>query len=157
MRLIFTVKKEDLRFKARLIIGSHVVDASMHNSYASTVNPLSIRLLLTIAKANNLDVVTADIGNAFVHADSKEMVYSRAGPEIGQREGCIVIVMKALYGLVTSPRQWQNECLADTLRSLGFIPTRADPDLWYKRSTHYNGNDYIGTHIDDLIIAAKRP
>ncbi|MGH7955291.1 MAG: hypothetical protein ACREOZ_04955 [Gloeomargaritales cyanobacterium] len=73
MRLIFTIKKEDLRFKARLVIGGHVVDASMHNSYASTVNPLSIRLLLTIAKANNLDIVTADIGNAFVHADSKEM------------------------------------------------------------------------------------
>ncbi|MGH7955315.1 MAG: reverse transcriptase domain-containing protein, partial [Gloeomargaritales cyanobacterium] len=155
LRLIFTIKKEDLRHKARLVIGGHVIDATMYNSYASIVQAMSLRLLLTVAADNELDIVTGDIGNAFVHADCREKVYSRAGPEFGQREGCIIIIMKALYGLVTSPRQW-HEFLADTLRGMGFLPTRADPDLWYKRSPDYNGYDYIGTHIDDLIIAAKR-
>ncbi|MGH7955023.1 MAG: reverse transcriptase domain-containing protein [Gloeomargaritales cyanobacterium] len=156
LRLIFTIKKEDLRHKARLVIGGHVVDASMYNSYASTVQALSLRLLLTVAAANDLDIATGDIGNAFLHADCKEKVYSRAGPEFGPREGCILIMLRALYGLVTSSRQW-HEFLADSLRAMGFKPTRADPDIWYIRSPHYAGYDYMGTHIDDLIVAAKRP
>ncbi|MGH3054901.1 MAG: reverse transcriptase domain-containing protein, partial [Gaiellaceae bacterium] len=156
LRLIFTIKKEDLRHKARLVIGGHVIDATQFNSYASTLQSVSLRLLLTIAHANQLSIATGDIGNAFVHADCQELVYSRAGPEFGRREGCVVIVKKALYGLVTSPRQW-HECLADTLRSMGFLPSRADADLWYIKSVHHNGYDYIGTHIDDLIIAAKHP
>ena len=40
---------------------------------------------------------------------------------------------------------------------MGFVPTRADQDLWYKRSEHYDGYDYIATHVDDLIIASKKP
>ncbi|MGH7954336.1 MAG: reverse transcriptase domain-containing protein, partial [Gloeomargaritales cyanobacterium] len=127
----------------------------MYDSYASTVQALSLRLLLAVATANKLDIVTGDIGNAVVNAECKEKLYSRAGPEFGKREGCIIIISRALYGLVTSPRQW-HECLADTLRSMGFLPSRVDPDLWYRKSDDYVGYDYIGTHIDDHIIAAKR-
>ena len=43
------------------------------------------------------------------------------------------------------------------MRRLGFQPTRADPDLWIKKSEEYNGYDYIATHVDDLLIAAKDP
>jgi len=41
------------------------------------------------------------------------------------------------------------------LLQLGFSPTRADPDLWYRKSDDYEGYDYIATHVDDIIIAAK--
>eukprot|EP00957_Ditylum_brightwellii_P070166 5330408-Ditylum_brightwellii.AAC.1 len=40
---------------------------------------------------------------------------------------------------------------------MGFTPSRADQDLWLKKSDHYDGYDYIATHVDDLIIAAKEP
>ena len=50
-----------------------------------------------------------------------------------------------------------HELLADSLRSIGFIPSRADQDFWWKKSTDYSGYDYIVTHVDDLLIGAKNP
>jgi hypothetical protein len=40
---------------------------------------------------------------------------------------------------------------------MGFVCSRADQDLWLKKSTTYNGYDYIATHVDDIIIAAGDP
>jgi len=39
--------------------------------------------------------------------------------------------------------------------TLVFSPTRADPDLWYRKYDDYEGYDYIAT--DNIIITAKRP
>ena len=43
------------------------------------------------------------------------------------------------------------------MRRIGFTATRADPDLWYVKSKDHDGYDYIATHVDDLMVAAKRP
>ena len=40
---------------------------------------------------------------------------------------------------------------------MGFKSSRVDHDLWYKKSEDHSGYDYIATHVDDVIIAAKRP
>ena len=40
---------------------------------------------------------------------------------------------------------------------MGFSPTRAVQDLWYRKSPDYDRYNYIATHVDDIIIAAKRP
>ena len=56
--------KVDLRRKSGLVIGGHVVNSPRHKVYASTVNSISSRILMTIAAANNLDVIMGDIGNA---------------------------------------------------------------------------------------------
>ena len=38
---------------------------------------------------------------------------------------------------------------------MGFKPSKADPDLWIRdKGTHY---EYIGTYVDDLLIASKNP
>ena len=63
-------------------------------------------MLQIIAINENLRIFTSDIGNAFVQAFTKEKVYSRCGKEFGRREGCVVRIQKALYGLATSSRQW---------------------------------------------------
>ena len=156
LRMIFDVKKEDFRRKARLVAGGHVVNSSMYESYSSVVQSKSLRLLQTIALNEELNIMTADVGNAFIQAFTNEKIYSRCGKEFGDKEGCVVEIKKALYGLSTSARQWSLE-LGDKLRSLGFNPSRADPDLWIRLAddnTHY---EYIATHVDDLIIAAKNP
>jgi hypothetical protein len=40
---------------------------------------------------------------------------------------------------------------------MGFVPTRADQVLWYKKADDHDGYDYIATHVDDIVIASKRP
>ncbi|MGH3056398.1 MAG: reverse transcriptase domain-containing protein, partial [Gaiellaceae bacterium] len=127
--MIFTVKSGG-RHKARLVIGGHVVDASHLMSYSSVVQGISIRLLCLIAKANDLRCLSGDIANAYVNAPTQERIYSRAGAEFGPKQGCIIIIKKALYGLKTSGAEWHAH-FADSLRALGFIPTRYDPNVWY--------------------------
>jgi len=156
LRIIFDIKQEDLRRKARMVAGGHVIDSSMYESYSSVVQMRTIRLLETVALNEGLQIMTGDIGNAFVHAFTKEKIYSTAGKEFGNREGCKIIIKKALYGLATSARQW-NLALGDMIRKLGFVPTRADPDLWIKDSPCGKGYEYIATYVDNIIIVSKDP
>jgi len=63
---------------------------------------------------------------------------------------------RALYGLKMASKSF-HDFLGQLLLCMGFLPTRADQDLWYRKSDEYNGYDYIATHVDDIIIAAKDP
>jgi hypothetical protein len=38
---------------------------------------------------------------------------------------------------------------------MGFQPSRADQDLWWRKADNYEGYDYIATHVDDIICVAK--
>ena len=102
------------------------------------------------------DLGTCDISNSFPTASCDEKLWTQAGPEFGDREGCTVGVIMALYGLATVNRSF-HEMLCDLLRRMGFRSSRADHDLWYKKSDDNEGYYYITTHVDDVIIAAKRP
>jgi Reverse transcriptase (RNA-dependent DNA polymerase) len=100
--------------------------------------------------------MTGDIGNAFPTAPCAEKVWSKCGPEFGAQEGAIVTLQRAFYGLKTASRSF-HEFFGDTLRRMGFVPTRADQDLWYRKADDHAGYDYIATHVDDIAIAATRP
>ena len=54
MRMIFDIK-HDLRHKARFVVGGHVVDSSNHTTYSSTVQDLSVKLMLLLAVKNILE------------------------------------------------------------------------------------------------------
>ena len=155
LRMVFAVKS-DLRRKARLVVGGHVVDASGHDTRSTVVKGISVRLLHLIADRDKLNVLCGDVGNAFINAPTKEKVYSRAGPEFGDKEGCIVVLRKALYGLRSSAKQWRL-IFADYLRSLGFVPTRYDRDVWLRPRDDNQGYGYICTHVNDFMIVSPDP
>lgn len=47
--------------------------------------------------------------------------------------------------------------MGDTLRDLGFAPTRANLDVWVKLSDNKSHYEYIATHVDDIMIASNDP
>jgi hypothetical protein len=87
LRMIFDVKNEDRRYKARLVVGGHKVDSSEYNTFSSQVDTLSVLLLFLVCKHQKLSLMTADVGNAFPTAPNQEKVWCTAGPEFGTREG----------------------------------------------------------------------
>ena len=97
--MIFDIKQQDLRHKARLVVGGNVVDACHLTTYASTAKLISIRIMWVLSKHYNLQMMVADISNAFPNAQCWERVWSRDGPEFGERNGSIITIQKALYGL----------------------------------------------------------
>jgi hypothetical protein len=98
--LIFDVKMgENFRRKARFVAGGHTTDVPSTLTYASVVSRDSVRIALTIAALNDLKIMACDIQNAYLTADCREKIWTRAGPEFGSEAGTIFIVKKALYGL----------------------------------------------------------
>ena len=37
------------------------------------------------------------------------------------------------------------------------MTSRADQDLWIRKSDHHEEYDYLATHVDDIVVAAKKP
>jgi hypothetical protein len=129
MHMIFDTKQQDLQHKARLVCGGHVIDELGHVTYSLTIKDILVRLLMIIATQNNLDMMVGDVGNAFPTAPCAEKIWTKAGPEFGNRAGLTIILKRALYGLKTTSRSF-HEFFGDCLKSIGFQPSRADQDLW---------------------------
>jgi hypothetical protein len=78
--MIFDVKMEDFRRKARFVAGEHSTDAPQLMTYASVVSRESVRIALILAALNDLDVMIGDIENAYLTAPITEKVWTVLGP-----------------------------------------------------------------------------
>jgi hypothetical protein len=97
--VIFDVKMEDFRRKARFVAGGHTTYTPHAMTYASVVSRESVRITLTLAALNDLDVKMADIENAYLTAPITEKVCTVLGPEFGYDAGKRALIVRALYGL----------------------------------------------------------
>ncbi len=153
VHMVYAVK-HDGKHRARLVAGGHLTDTPIDSVYSSVVSLRGIRILAFLAELNNLDLWTTDIGSAYLESYTKEKVYIVAGPEFGERHGHTLIIVRALYGLKSSGLRW-HERLSDVLRDMGFVPSKAEPDIWMRDcGDHY---EYIAVYVDDLMIASKDP
>ena len=91
VHLIFAVK-HDGRHKARLVSGGHLTPDPIESIYSGIVSIRSLRLVIFLAKLNNLEVWGADIGNAYLEAKTKEKLYIVAVPEFEELEGDILVI-----------------------------------------------------------------
>ena len=66
----------------------------------------NLRLVIFLAKLNNLELWEADIGNAYLKAAMEEKLYIVGGPEFEDLDGYILTFSKALYGLKSSGNGW---------------------------------------------------
>jgi hypothetical protein len=72
--------------KARLVAVGHMTDPPASITYASVVSRESMRIaFLIVAALNDLDVLAADIGNAYLNARTKEKVYIICGKGVWRR------------------------------------------------------------------------
>jgi hypothetical protein len=108
VHLIFAVK-HDGRHKARLVADGHLTDVPVESVYSGVVSLRGIRLIIFLAELNDMETWAADVGNAYLEAKTSERVYIIAGPEFGDREGHILIIFKALYGLRSSGKNVESK------------------------------------------------
>jgi hypothetical protein len=153
--LVFDVKMEDFQRKARLVSGGHMTEAPASITYASVVSRESVRIALTLAALNDLEVKTADIENAYLTAPVGEKIWCRLGPEFGADAGKKAIIVRALYGLKSAGASFRNH-LADCMRHLGWESCKADPDVWLKSEVRgddgYHYYAYCLLYVDDILV-----
>ena len=80
--LIFDMKlSENFRRKARFVADGHIVETPSSIAYSTVVPRDSVRILLLVAALNDLDVMEADVQNAFLSAENLEKHWIRSGPK----------------------------------------------------------------------------
>ena len=116
--------------------------------------------MFLVAALNDLNIVMTDIGNAYLNAKVREKIWSTAGPEFGEHQGTVVLIVRALYGLKSSGAAWRSH-FAQSLRDLGYESfVGGDPDVWQKPGVKPNGEtyyEYIVVYIDDLLVIGQNP
>ena len=139
VHMVFDIKPDFTR-KARLVAGGHVTDPPSSITYASVVSRESVRIAFLLAALNGLDIMAADIGNAYLNTPVRERIYIICGTEFGPEfKGRKAKIVKALYGLKSSGAAWRSflsECLHE---SLSFTPCRADNDVWIRPAQKADG------------------
>ena len=157
--MIFEIKM-DLTRKARFVAGGHQTDPPKESTYSSVVSRDSVRIAFVIAALNDLDVLSADIQNAYLNAPTKERCYTTAGLEFGKaKQGRPVIIVRALYGLKSSGARFRDH-MAATLREAGYDSCLADPDVWMRANTRPDGFkywEYVLCYVDDVLVISHEP
>ena len=153
--MIFDIKlSEGFRRKARMVAGGHQVDTPAYMTYSSVVSRETVRIVLTLAALNDLEVKAADIQNAFLTAPCAEKIWTILGVEFGPDAGKRAIIVRALYGLAASGKSFGDH-LANCLTHMGYRPCHADPDLWMKADTYPDDGTpyyrYILCYVDDVL------
>ena len=85
--MVFDVKMEDFRRKARFVAEGHIIEAPATIMYASIVSIETVRIALMIAALNDLEVKSGEILNTYVPAQVTENVWTTLGPEFGKDSG----------------------------------------------------------------------
>ena len=158
--LVFDVKLgEGFRRKARFCADGHKTGAPASVTYSTVVSRDSVRLILLIAALNGLDILGADVQNAFLTAPNREKCWIKAGPEFGHEEGKIFLVVRALYGLKSASFSFRSFA-AEKLDQMGFTSSTADSDVWMRPAVTADGEEYyeyVLMYVDDILSVSIDP
>ena len=158
--IIFDIKMDFTR-KARFVAGGHMTEAPNSLTYSSVVSRESVKIAFLVAALNDLDIMSCDIGNAYLNAPCREKIWFVAGAECGpELHGSVCKLVRALYGLKSSGAAWRAMFSAFITNCMGFTPTRADADV-YIRKNHRNGGEpyyeYLLVYVDDVLVVSHAP
>ena len=159
---IFDIKF-DLTRKARLVAGGHQnKEVPAYATYSSVASRESIRMAFLIAAMNSMEVLAADIGNAYLNAPCHEKVHVTVGPELFGEEnsGKTAIIVRALYGLKSAGASWRKHLSTHIQTYLKFTPSRADHDIYFKGKVKDDGAKYYAylvVYVDDILSVDFQP
>ena len=130
------------------------------SAYAGVVSRESVRVVLTYAALMNLDVMAADIQNAYLQAPSSEKDCIICVTEFGlENLGKVALIKRALYGVKVDGRDfWLH--LGSCMDFLGFVSCRGDPDVWRRAATKQNEEKYyecVLLYVDDCLVVSHKP
>ena len=99
----------DFRRNDQFVAGGHTTKPPAESTYAWVVSRESVRIVFTLASLNDLDILAADIQNAYLTAPCGEKIIFTCGPEFGsENKGKTAVVVRALYGLRSSGSAFRN-------------------------------------------------
>jgi hypothetical protein len=122
LKWVFKLRRDEvgaiIKHKARLVARGFLQREGIDfdDAFAPVAQMEPVRLLLALAAQEGWRVHYMDVKSAFLNGDLKEEVYVHQSPgfAIPDKEGKVLRLRKALYGLRQAPRAW-NAKLDSTL------------------------------------------
>jgi len=153
--MVFSVKMDFTR-KARWVKNGHKCPDPETSNYAGVVSRESVRIALTYAALMEVNVLAADIRNAYLQAPTSEKHFIICGEEFGlEHKGKRAMIVRALYGgKMAGSDFWHHlrSCMKDML---GFESCLGDPDVWRREAKRTDGSlyyEYILLYTDDCLV-----
>lgn len=121
-------------------------------TYAPTVHASTLKMFLHLVVQYGMKVLQFDVPSAFLRAPLDTIVYMEPPPGMNVPKGFVLLLTRAVYGLVQSPRLFYRE-FASFLESIGFTRCVLDGCLFCRVK---NGNkQFLAIHVDDGLIASS--
>jgi hypothetical protein len=144
---------EIVRYKARLVVKGYAQRAGVDfdEVFVPVARLDSVRVLLAVAAQRGWEVHHLDVKSVFLNGDLIEKVYVSHPPGfvIADKEGEVLRLRKALYGLHQAPRAW-NAKLDNTLLSLGFTRSPSEHAVYTRGDAA--SRLLLGVYVDDLVV-----
>jgi hypothetical protein len=141
------------RFKARVVAKGFTQRAGIDYdlTFAPVTSKSTLRTLLAGMVHNKMFARQLDIKTAFLNGVLEEELYMVQPKGFEVAGGLVCKLLKSLYGLKQSPRQWSEE-VRRVLRLEGFTPSHADPALFIRLEP--DGTlSWVLTYVDDFWVA----
>ncbi|KAM4063276.1 reverse transcriptase (RNA-dependent DNA polymerase) [Hirsutella rhossiliensis] len=139
-----------IKFKARLCVRGDLQKLGDKDTYAATLAGKSFRVLMAITAKFDLESRQLDAVNAFANAllDDDEEIYVLF-PDGYYRQGWVLRLLRALYGLRRSPLLWQKELTA-AFKELGLSQCPDEPCIFQ--------NDWLTVFffVDDIVFLYRK-
>lgn len=156
-KIIRDTKGEICRHKTRLCARGFQQQPGL--DYKETFSPVvrydSLRVMLALTAAKNLELAQFDVQTAFLHGKLEEEIWMKIpeGLDVrGEKANLACKLEKSLYGLKQSPRCW-NQKFYTILEKFNFKSSDADNCIF--RGTVKNEEVYLALFIDDGLLASK--
>jgi hypothetical protein len=155
------IRDKFLKWKGRLAaVGTGEVKSldTCWSTFSPTIGMTAMRTLIALMCRKGFDVRSYDLSGAFLGTDLAREVYVKLPEEAGKYAGKIVRCVKALYGLITSSRDFVNS-LSERILSFednGGRFKKMDTDHCIYVFTDKDGNEMILSHyVDDIICGSN--
>ena len=128
----------------------------MHNNYSETFSPVvrleTLRIMLAMSVLNDMSIRQMDVKGAYLNGTLKETVYMQQPEGHDDRTGRVCRLVKTLYGLKQSGREWNIE-LNTKLYKHGYNRLRSDPCAYQFRDD--SDLRVITVWVDNLLLFAS--
>lgn len=143
------------RHKARLVVKGFQQREGIDYTdiFSPVVSKPAIRMFLTIAASEDMDIQQMDIKTAFLNAELDEEIYMSVPEGIAESPGKVYRLRKSLYGLKQAPREWNRALTSFLSDDLDCKSISVDETVLVCKKQ--SATCYLCIYVDDILLASK--